>query len=326
MQKKAELFKFLIGGEEGISDKEFKAILENITPYEMQMYINKLVNADDEEYSSVRKSIVQNYSIKNINKNTDKITVKIPNQASVQYLLDRYKEEEILTFEEIYLHELGVPFDPEKINEYRQKEKETQIIMYTFNKINGVCEKLKSAYIVLDDIQRNGMPDTPIGNEEEFFKRQTAGLKLAIVESLQEIYGNNQGKINNFIAELGYDNIKFENGELVFSGLYSEQNLLINLAKSIEAKLKHNFNENILHGKTLDDVTKGLEESHKNAFGNHNPINLAGEFEKSQETGVEIIKFGTMAGALISRTIDALMDEYSLSSALTSLFIYICIS
>ena len=52
-----------------------------------------------------------------------------------------------------------------KLEDTLKQEKETQIIMYTFNKINGVCEKLKSAYIVLDDIQRNGMPDTPIGNE-----------------------------------------------------------------------------------------------------------------------------------------------------------------
>ena len=59
MQKKVDLFKFLIGGETGISDKEFKNILESVTPYEMQMYINKLVNADDKEYSSIRASIVR---------------------------------------------------------------------------------------------------------------------------------------------------------------------------------------------------------------------------------------------------------------------------
>lgn len=299
VQEKIALLKALLGADK-LSNAEQKNIeesIKNINFNQLDTFILRLSNAENEEYNKLQKDVISDLIINNNLDNNKELGFKNVKLNSVGAFLQSSKVEEKMSFNKIFELEMGVPFNQNNsIQKYEESLQRMQMITMVHNKIEGLKNELTS-------LARVPAPYEPSHLQE------VLALLPQLFESSEEM--------NNFLEQYG---IKINNNNGFISYNYDIDNYPttgINTAKDVEAETKaqqkaqamcmalvarlNEKYEKLLDGKTLEDFQNDLKSSYEMAYGVKNSVDLASKFQESQQEGVGYIKMGVgFAGIAIA--------------------------
>lgn len=306
---KIDLIIDMLVGDKELSAHERACLRERFaqyTPEQLNNLIDKVKNCNNEEYAQVAsgldKLIKEGEELLNNQASTEGKTVNVnANPNSIKALLTDKNgvAEKLLTFEEVFKLERGVEFSPTAIEQYEKDAAEFAMAATITNKAQALHESLdKPLALVKCNNQPGVNPQTREAGEKQ--------LETSLLNSLKNIYGNNEEKINERLQELSNGAISYQNGEIKYSeyGKSVKGNVLASTVEKLLEESDKNV-EKYLNGKTLVQYQNKMAKSYEKAYGVKNATQLAKAFSDDQEgivgkvrAGVEYVGAGVMVAGM----------------------------
>ena len=286
VQEKMLLLKALLGTEKLSATEQIniEQSINNIDFNQLDTYILRLSNAENNEYNKLQRDVINDLMINNNLDNNKDLGLKKIKLNSVGAFLSSSKAEEKMSFDKIFELEMGVSFNQNNsIQEYENKYLETNAVVTIHNKVTQINEDLTENIRIMDGYNKHGST-TGMANEREMLYKN---LSNSILSALQKFYGDDQEKISEILTKY---NAKLENNIITF-GVQNEDYAIVNIAKQIQEMINTNLSK-LMNGKTLEGYQEELKKAYYMAYGAKNSVDLASKFQESQQEGVGYAKIG----------------------------------
>ena len=297
IERKVQLLLKFIDAEK-MTGKEIASIeagLLKSTEEELQEFLDRLVNAENDEYSQVVKQTITELNKKAYTFNELDNAFKGVNPKSLEAILNGKEGEKKLDFKTAFQFENGIEFDEEKILNAKNKAQIASINLSVSLKINSLREGLKNSALGLSSAI--SQPSA----QESYKEQKYDQLSETILKTLREWLGNDEQKIADAIKTYSNGNAEVKDGKIVFeknltgkAGNSAE--MLLALANDISNALFETLDK-FLGEKSIEEYLADAEESDRNAYGVKNPIHVAEKFQESQFKMLSGVKFAVMGAA-----------------------------
>ena len=288
---------------EGLSDEELQNLCEmellkqaimRLPLSSIDRLITTLTNLPDEQYASFESDELNNALDEVINNFTNIPSGEAPAaknmspvKGSAGEMIFSDSASEKMTFEETFLAERGVEYDKNLIENYATKEAYLQYIVSVNNRTQELKQKISKHLEQLYNMDQTGM--TSPQQKRIIYD----ALQKELTRILNTLYQGDNTKIQQVLDELTNGAVKINSNSLEGA----PEDFVLLAQRFIEKN--NNTMEKLLNGKTLDDYSNEAQKAYKLAYGSKNSINLAEEYVKSQQEGVQNIKIGVQTGGMV---------------------------
>ena len=294
--------------------QEIQKRIRSLRPDELNNFQNLILRAPNPgsvEYNDYVKEFEQIFN----ESTSDKSTFTFSNDGIThtdtvfishdKFNLSQQKAEELIKFEEVYLLEQGVNYNPENINSYSDAYMNNAFLDQLSEKISAAQKTINNPLITAKGNEKYGISQEAAEHSQEQLNNALYSVLLERCHS--EEY------VNETLKSLVPDkNVQFKNGKLEFiKPENSPFSMPMNTSTLIDISEKLIESDNTLlkkelNGKTMAEHESILSEKYKQAYGNKNATLLAQAYENDQEasikkvrTAVEYAGTGLMIGGMI---------------------------
>lgn len=293
IETKISLLKGLLGNDE-LPDNQKQLIeseIPKLTIREIDTLIVRLTNAENNDYPKIVDEVIKDFAANNSKPADVGGSFRVSNPNSVEMILNTAQAEDVLTFEQIYLMETGVEFNPENIQNYERQTQITNAITMLNNQVVTIKEALDEPTKNLENLNKNS--GTP---EQLEFAYKT--LSDSVLNTLKKMYGDNPEKLAEILKKYGGKNAELKDGVIDFGAKGINYTALVELSQNIKKTMTDKL-DNALGGKTLEQYGLDLKFAYEEAYGAKNTIDIAEKFQQSQAEGVGYIKMGANLGVAL---------------------------
>ena len=292
----------MLTADRNLSDEERACLEERFaqyTPEELNQLIDKAKCTNQEDYAKltgqIDKLIEEGRNLLSANLGDSGGEVINENPNSIKALMKTGAGKEIMTFNEVWLAERGVEFDPQAIEEYEQAAAEYAMVTMVTNKANSIHELLKDSMTLVKGNNENAVdPQTREAGEKR--------LETNLITALKSLYGDNEEKINQKLQEISDGAISYKDGQFVYT--VNKGYCLLNSAQKLLDAVDENVQK--IQGCYAPEYYKNtMSSAYELAYGRKNATHLAQAFANDQEeivgkvrTGVELTGAAVMVGGM----------------------------